>query len=111
MQITFRDFPSSEAVDARVREEVARLERLHDRITACRVVLESPHRQHQKGNLFHCSIYLTVPGGDIEITREPPANHAHEDIYVSIRDAFREAARQLDELVDKRQHKVKRPKP
>ena len=72
LQITFRDFPSSEAVEARVRDEVAKLERLRDRITACRAVLESPHRQHQKGNLFHCSIYITVPGGDIEITREPP---------------------------------------
>ncbi len=36
LQITFRDFDSSPAVDARVREEVDKLERFHPNIISCR---------------------------------------------------------------------------
>lgn len=102
LQITFRGFPSSEAIEARVRDEAAKLERFHGNITACRVVLKAPHQNRNKGNLFHTSIHMTVPGSEIDVTREPPQQHAHEDIYVSIRDAFREATRQLEDYVRRR---------
>lgn len=102
LQITFRDFPSSEAVETRIRDEAAKLERFQDSITGFRVVVEAPHKNRHKGNLFHTSIHITVPGSEIDVTREPPKHHAHEDIYVSIRDAFREATRQLEDLFRKR---------
>ena len=108
LQITFRGFPPSEAIEKRVREEAEKLERFYDRIISCRVVLESPHQHHHKGNLFHTAIYLTVPGGDLEVTREPPAKQEHEDVYVSVRDAFREATRLLEEHGRKRKNRVKR---
>ena len=71
------------------------------------MVVESPHRNRTKGNLYHTAIYLSVPGHDIEVTREPQLQHAHEDVFVSIRDSFREATRQLEDHVRKRQHRVK----
>ncbi|MSP21344.1 MAG: ribosome-associated translation inhibitor RaiA [Alphaproteobacteria bacterium] len=93
LQITFRDFPPSQAIEARVREEADKLERFHPQIISCRVVLERPHRQHHKGNVFRTAVLITIPGADVEVTREHGTNHAHEDIYVSIRDAFDEARR------------------
>ena len=42
-------------------------------------------------------IDLTVPGEEIVIGREPGHDHAHEDVYVAIRDAFDAAKRQLQD--------------
>ncbi|MBT4710726.1 MAG: ribosome-associated translation inhibitor RaiA [Alphaproteobacteria bacterium] len=107
VQITFRDIPSSEAIEARIHEEAEKLEKIHDNITSCRVVIESPHHSHKKGNLYHTAIYLSVPGGDIEVTKDNRKDRTHEDAYISIRDSFREAARQLTSHLDKRRNQVK----
>jgi cold shock CspA family protein/ribosome-associated translation inhibitor RaiA len=105
LQITFRDFDTSPAVEARVREEVDKLERFHPNIISCRVVLEQPHRHHARGNPFHTSIYLTIPGDDVEVNRGDRPEYA--DIYISIRDAFDDARRRLDAHRDLRRNNVK----
>ena len=107
VQITFRGLGSSAAIEARIHEEAEKLEKVHDNITSCRVVVESPHHSHTKGNLVHTAIYLNVPGGDIEVTKDNRNDNSHEDAYVSIRDSFREATRQLTSHLDKRRHQVK----
>ena len=65
LQITFRDFAHSDAVEARVREEAGKLDRVHPQIISCHVALERPHRHHHKGNVFRAALRITVPGGDI----------------------------------------------
>jgi ribosome-associated translation inhibitor RaiA len=107
VQITFRGIPSSDAIEARVQEEAEKLGKFHDNITSCRVVIESPHHSQTKGNLYHTAIYLSVPGGAIEVTKDNRKDHSHENAYISIRDSFREAARQLGDRLDKRRHQVK----
>ncbi len=97
LQITFRDIPPSPAIEARIRAEAAELEQFYDRITRCRVVVELPHRHQQQGRLYGVRIDLTVPGEEIVIGREPGHDHAHEDVYVAIRDAFDAAKRQLQD--------------
>lgn len=95
LQISFRDFDRSEAVEERVREKVAKLEQYYDRITSCRVVIEAPHRQHHKGKLYHVRIDVTLPGEEIVVARDSKDDHAHEDVYVAIRDSFEAMRRQL----------------
>ena len=102
LQITFRDVPHSRTVEARIRGEAEKLDKIHPNIIACRVVLHTPHRHHHKGNLFHTSVHLTIAGAEFNVTREPSEHREHEDVYVSIRDAFRETARQLEDYVHKR---------
>lgn len=97
LQITFRDMTPSAAIDARIRERAADLERFYDRITRCHVVVHAPHRRHNQGTLFHVRIDMTVPGSELVVNREPAAHHAHEDVYVAIRDAFDAARRQLED--------------
>jgi cold shock CspA family protein len=60
-------------------------------------VVERPHRQHHKGTLFHVRIDLRVPGRELVVNRDPTEHHAHEDVYVAIRDAFDAARRQLED--------------
>ena len=42
------------------------------------------------------------------MSREPGLNHAHEDIYVAVRDAFAAARRQLEDYTKSRLGKAKR---
>jgi ribosomal subunit interface protein len=108
LEVVFEGMEPSEAVRARIRRESSRLERFHARITSCRVVIELPHKRHHQGNMFDVRIHITTPGGhDIVVRRSPTANHAHEDAYVAIRDAFAAARRQLEDLARKLSGRVK----
>jgi len=97
LQVTFRDMEPSAAVEAKIRDRADKLDRYYDRIMGCRVVVEAPHRRHHQGKLYHVRIDLTVPGGEVAVTREAAENHAHEDVYVAIRDAFDAAQRRLED--------------
>jgi ribosomal subunit interface protein len=98
LQITFRNMDPSEAMEADVREKAAKLDEFFTDIMSCRVVVESLHHSHHKGNLYHVRIHITVPGEkEIVVSREPVEHHAHEDAYVAIRDAFDAARRQLQD--------------
>ena len=107
VQISFRNFPHSDAVEERIQEKVAKLETYYNRITSCRVVVESPHRHHHKGKLFHVSIVLGLPGDEIIVDRDPKKNHGHEDIYVAIRDAFEAVRRQLKKHIRQNRQRPK----
>ena len=107
LQISFRGVTSTEAIEAKVQERAARLERYHDQIMSCRVMIESPHRHQHQGKLYHVRIDLTVPGAELVVSREPPAHHEHEDVYVAIRDAFDAAQRRLEDHARVRRGAVK----
>lgn len=111
LQITFKDIPQSDAVEARIREKVEKLERFVAQIMHCRVTVEVPHLHHHKGNLYNIRIDVTLPGNEIVSNRRPDEHHAHEDIYVAIRDAFAATQRQLEDYVRRRRGKVKRHTP
>lgn len=96
VQITFRGMDTSPAVERRIREKVRKLERLHDRITSCHVVVEAPHRRRQKGKLYLVSVDVTVPGRELVVKTAKRLDHSHEDVYVALRDAFGALRRQLE---------------
>lgn len=107
LQITFRHTDSSPALEARIRELAARLEKFSDQIVHCHVIVEPlPHHQHH-GGLYEFHIEITLPDARIAIRRAHPANHAHEEPYVALRDAFRAARRKLEDYERKRRLDVK----
>lgn len=98
---------TSPAVERRIREKVRKLETFHDRIISCRVVVEAPHRRHQKGKLYLVSVDVTVPGGEFVVNTGKRFNHSHEDVYVALRDAFSAMRRQLEDHARTSRGKVK----
>jgi cold shock CspA family protein len=74
---------------------------------SCRVVIECRHPRHDQGNLFRIRVDLKVPGRQIAVGRDPAAHHAHEDVYVAIRDAFDATRRLLEDHVRERGGEVK----
>lgn len=107
LQITFRDMEASPAIESRIRKRASKLERIFERITACRVVVEAPHHHHHKGKLYHVRIDITVPQEELVVSREPKDRHAHEDVHTAIHDAFKAAERQLEDYVRRRRGQVK----
>jgi ribosomal subunit interface protein len=100
LQIAWEHIDPSDFVKARIEREVSALERTFGRITSCEVHVEGrSHRQH-KGGLYAVRVRLVLPGGqEIDASRNPPQDHAHEDAYVAIRDVFQALKRQLREHV------------
>ena len=96
LQITFRDMEQSDAVEKAVREKAEKMERFAE-IMSCRVVVQMINKHQHKGTLYQVSIDLTVPGGEIVVSRDHGIDHSHEDIYVAIRDSFDAARRQLQD--------------
>lgn len=102
LQITGHNFELTDAIRDQIREKAEKLDTYYSDIMRCRVVVESPHRHKHKGKLYNANIYMTVPGGELVIKREP-----NEDIYVAIRDAFDAAKRQLEDYSRKQRGDVK----
>lgn len=102
LQITSRDFELSDAIKSEITEKAGKLDKFYDRITRCRVVVETPHRHKHEGKLYNVQIHLTIPGKEIVVKREP-----HEDLYVAIRNSFDAAKRKLEDASRLQRGKVK----
>jgi ribosome-associated translation inhibitor RaiA len=102
LQIAFHGVEPSEGVETRIRERIAEIEEFCADIIRCRVVVELPHRHHQHGSMYRVSVDLKLPKDEIVVSREPGKNHAHEDVYVAIRDAFDATRRRVEDYVRRR---------
>lgn len=107
-QVSFDDIPIDEAVRDAALEHIDRLENYSDRITGCHVVIAQPHRHHRDGRLYSVRVDLRVPGGEIVVNRDHHLDHAHEDVFVALRDSFAAARRRLEDHV-RRQRGVEKP--
>jgi len=126
IQVTFRGFAGSDALDAEIREHVAWLEKFYEGIVRCRVLVELPHRHRHGGRHFHVRIEVTVPGGaPIVVSHEPSLHaglkdvedetarkrteveHVHRYAGAAIRDAFDAARRRLEDFAREQRGVVK----
>jgi cold shock CspA family protein len=108
LQVVFEHIQHVDYIEERVRQEAKKLEQFHDRITSARVVIGRPQHRHHKGDTYSVRVHLTLPGGpEIAVSRDPGATGRHENVQVTITDAFDVARRQLQDVVRKRQGQVK----
>jgi ribosomal subunit interface protein len=101
VRVTFRGVDRSPAIEDYVLKRATKLERFYDRIVACRVTLDAPHRHHQHGRHYLVRVDLTVPGAELVVGRTPDERSAHQDLYAAIDDAFDDAGRVLEDHVRK----------
>ena len=105
-QIVFHNIDQSTSISDAVNKRISKLHRFCDRILAARVVLDSPHNNHHKGKVYSVGLEIHTPSKEVRVNQEQHDNHAHENLYVAIRDAFNAAERQL-KAIDKK-HRVER---
>jgi ribosome-associated translation inhibitor RaiA len=97
IEITFHGIDKSEAVEERVRDKVAKLEKHCGRMTRCRVVLEVPHRSPAKPKVYQIKIEISLPRRrPIVVSHEREGSHASEELALALRDAFEAALRKVD---------------
>lgn len=106
LEVEFINMSASPALETLVRDKVAKLEHLHDRITGCRVTIESPHRHQHQGKQFEVHIRLTLPGTTLVSSRDRE-DKGHDDPNVAVRDAFNAIRRQLENHIQVQRGEVK----
>jgi len=94
VQITFRDMAPSDAIAAQIRARAAKLTGFHDRITRCHVVVEAAKHKH-KPTAYQVHIDVTLPGGELAISRDHLDRRPDNDMQVAIRNAFDAMEKQL----------------
>jgi len=107
LQVTFHNTDALPGVEEVIRDRAARLDRYCDHIMSCRVVIDMPHKHHQKGNLYQVRLDITVPGDEIAVTREAPEHEAAKRLPDAIKDAFAAADRLLEDYVRRQRLDVK----
>jgi ribosome-associated translation inhibitor RaiA len=110
-EVKFRHMPSSETIEASVREHAAKLDRFHPHLTSCRVMIEALHAGHHDGTAFHVRIDVTVPDHELVATSESPPQRSHEDVHVAVREAFDAIRRELQHDAQLRRGDVKAHEP
>jgi ribosome-associated translation inhibitor RaiA len=99
LEIHFHGLEKSDAVEAKVRDKFNKLQRHFERMSACRVVLEAPHRNSAKAKVFQVKIEISVPGQKpIIVNHEREGGSPQDDLGLVIRDAFEAATRRIDDL-------------
>jgi ribosomal subunit interface protein len=107
IEIRFHNMDRSAAIEDDIRERAKKLERFAEDIVSCRITVEAPHRRHRQGQLYRVAVDIRIPGGEVVASRDPGADHSHEDVHVAVRDAFNAARRQLQDLVRARRGDTK----
>lgn len=107
LEVSYRNLEGSPAIEQHIQARVQHLERLAPNLIGCKVMVEAPHRQHHQGKIYHVRVQVTLPGHEVVASRDPAEHHAHEDLYVALRDAFDAAERQVQDVLRHMRGQVK----
>jgi ribosomal subunit interface protein len=107
LRIRFQGLDPSEALEEAARKGIEKLEQFFDRIIGCEIAVERVTHRHRKGDHFLVRITLSVPGESLTVGHDSQAREPNKDVYLAMRDAFRQARRQLGVHAQKREDRVK----
>lgn len=98
LELAFHNVDHSDWVEAEIRRRVDKLSRLHERLTAVRVRVDTERDSARNGAALMLHIEMSVPGHDLVVSNESrrgkPKQRETTPATV-IRDAFEAAERQL----------------
>lgn len=108
IEIAFKGIRNTDELDALIREEAAKLERVCDYISSCRVIVEMRQKHQTVGNPYRVRIDMTVPPGhELVVKRESGQGDMHDPVEIVIKDVFDSAVRQLRKLVEQQRGDTK----
>lgn len=95
VEITFHNFPHSDAVAEEVQRRAEKLGGLARDMRDLRVVVDRPNHRHHKGDHFRVHLEMRLGGTEIIVDRDPIDDTTREDVYLAIRAAFEAAQRRI----------------
>ncbi len=109
LEISFRKVEHSGEIEDLIKEKAAKLEKVCDYISSCRVAVEKTQEHQKSGSPYRVRIDITIPPGhEIVIRREETEGDIHESLEMEIREAFKAAGIKLRKLVDIQHGKKKK---
>ena len=106
MEIAFHNIAKSDWAEDAIREHVARLEEIYERLITCRVRVDQRANNSNHTIPPVVRIEMSVPGhDDLVVAHEPDhlqRKFQSPDLHNAINEAFRIAERQLAEFKDRR---------
>lgn len=109
LELAFHHVDPTEWAETEIRERVAKLEKIYDRLVSCRVKVERPSNTLSIPPVVH--IELGIPGrADIIVGQDPEQlqrKYQAPDLKRAISDAFKVAERRLFDLKEKRSGRTK----
>lgn len=94
LQVSARNLPLAEDIQAMIRREAAKLETFYPRIMGCRVLVEAGHRFASGEPVeYVVRVDLTVPQGELPTTKQGDAV-----LWTAVQMAFAAARRQLQDF-------------
>ncbi|SAL68258.1 sigma 54 modulation protein [Caballeronia terrestris] len=102
LEVFFQGIPHSDAIEASIKRHATKLDGFCSDIMRCRVSVMLNEKHRNQGKLFNVRVDTTIPGHELVSNREHD-----EDVYVAIRDAFKDATRMLEDAVRKRRGQIK----
>jgi ribosomal subunit interface protein len=109
LQLSFKDVPKSESIEALIHEKVSKLEKICDYIISCRIIVEKRQAHQDRGNPYRVRIEVKVPPGHTLVAKqETSEGDMHDPLNVVLRKVFWAMENQLRELTEKQRREVKR---
>ena len=110
LELAFKNFDDKGgAVEAVVKEKLEKLENVCPKLISCHVVIEQ--FQNPKHNHHTYSIHIVVtfpPHHEVTVKRDPNKGEVQEKLLTTqVREAFMAARRQVKEILDKEQGRIK----
>ena len=106
-EIAFRNVTRTPAMERAIHEGIAELEKVADRIVACRVMVERDHPRRHSSNPYLVRVDVTIPGTKIVVSR-PPSSGGEDHAVTAISEAFHTARSRVLDFVRRRRDRYHR---
>ena len=110
LELNYHDVPRSAWSEDLIRERVERLERYHDDIISCMVIVSQPHKHQTKGNPYRVGIEVHLPRNRrLMVTEEPAVVEQESNLGAVITAAFSTMERRLESAAETRPREALAP--
>jgi hypothetical protein len=82
-EIAFRNVESTPAVEDKILDGIDRLEKVYDRLTSVRIMVEDPNPGRESGQLYHVRIDMGVPSKGVVVHHKPPEDPREDVVQVA----------------------------
>ncbi|MBI5431748.1 MAG: RNA polymerase subunit sigma-54 [Planctomycetes bacterium] len=106
-RVMFDGIGRSEALEALCLRAALKLERFHDHMTSCSVIVTRPHRRHVQGDAWEIRVHVLLPTGEI-VTRATATETAdRRNLGPALRRAFHAARRRIQDVLRRQRGDIK----
>ncbi|MGB7948879.1 MAG: HPF/RaiA family ribosome-associated protein [Candidatus Binatia bacterium] len=108
LEVTFRKVRKDPRIEALIRKQVTKLEKVCPRMISCRVSVEKPQEHQRSGSPFRVRLKIMVPPEhELAAIRNAGEGDLHEPLATVVRRAFQAARQQLQKLAAKQRRETK----